>query len=32
MLGIKPVPRERALGLILEWAEVLPGRREPTQH
>jgi len=32
MLGIKPVPRERALGLILEWDQALPGGREPTQH
>ena len=26
MLGIEPVPRERALGLIEEWTEVLSGR------
>ena len=29
-LGIEPVPRERALGLVQEWAEVLSGRPEPT--
>ena len=32
MLGIEPVPRERALGLIGEWTEVLSGRPEPTTH
>ena len=32
MLGIEPVPRERALGLIGEWTEVLTGRPEPTTH
>jgi hypothetical protein len=32
MLGIEPVPRERALGLSGEWTEVLTGRREPTTH
>jgi hypothetical protein len=31
-MGVKPVPRERALGLIGEWTEVLSGRPEPTQH
>jgi len=30
MLGIEPVPRERALGLIQEWTEVLTGRPDPT--
>jgi hypothetical protein len=30
MLGIEPVPRERALGLVQEWTEVLSGRPEPT--
>lgn len=32
MLGVKPEPRERALGLIGEWTAVLTGRPEPTQH
>ena len=32
MLGIEPVPRERALGLIQEWTEVLTGRPDPTTH
>ena len=32
MLGIEPVPRERALGLVQEWTEVLTGRPEPTAH
>ena len=32
MLGIEPVPRERALGLIGEWTEVLSGRPEPIAH
>jgi hypothetical protein len=32
MLGIEAVPRERALGLIGEWTEVLTGRPEPTTH
>ena len=31
-LGVEPVPRERALGLIGEWTEVLTGRPEPTTH
>jgi hypothetical protein len=30
--GVGPVPRERALGLIQEWTEVLSGRPEPTTH
>ena len=29
-LGIEPVPRELAFGLIGEWTEVLTGRPEPT--
>ena len=29
MSGIEPVPRERALGLVQEWTEVLTGRPEP---
>jgi hypothetical protein len=32
MSGVEPVPRERALGLIEEWTEVLSGRPEPTTH
>ena len=32
MLGLEPVPRERALGLVQEWTEVLTGRPEPTTH
>ncbi len=32
MLGVKPVLRERALGLIQEWGEVLSGCPEPTTH
>lgn len=32
MCGVEPVPRERALGLIQEWTEVLTGRPEPTEH
>ncbi len=32
MAGIEPVPRERALGLLKEWVEVLSGRQEPTTH
>jgi len=32
MLGIEPVPRELALGLIGEWTEVLTGRPGPTTH
>ena len=32
MLGVEPVPREQALGLIQEWTEVLSGRPEPTTH
>ena len=31
-LGIEPVSRDRALGLIQEWTEVLTGRQEPTTH
>ena len=31
-LGVKPVPRERADGLIQEWTEVLSGRPEPVTH
>ena len=31
-LGIEPVPRERAVGLIGEWTEVLTGRPDPTTH
>jgi len=31
MLNVVPEPRERALGLIAEWSEVLSGRPEPTQ-
>ncbi len=31
-LGIEPVPRERAVGLIEEWTEVLTGSAEPTTH
>ena len=30
--GVEPVSRERALGLVQEWTEVLTGRPEPTQH
>ena len=26
MLGIEPVPRERAFGSVQEWTEVLSGR------
>ncbi len=29
--GVEPVSRERALGLVQEWTEVLTGRPEPTQ-
>jgi len=32
MLDVEPIPRERALGLIQEWGEVLSGRPEPTAH
>ena len=32
MSGVDPVPRERALGLIQEWTEVLSGRPEPMTH
>jgi hypothetical protein len=32
MAGIEAVPRERALGLMQEWNEVLSGRPEPTKH
>ena len=32
MPGVEPTPRERALGLIQEWTEVLTGRPEPTKH
>jgi hypothetical protein len=31
-LGVELVTRERAVGLMQEWNEVLSGRREPTQH
>ena len=31
-LGVEPVPRERALGLMQEWGEVLSGRPEATQN
>ena len=31
-LGIDPVSRERAIGLIREWGEALTGRPEPTTH
>jgi hypothetical protein len=31
-LGIEPVPRERALGLIGEWTGVLSGSPDPTTH
>ncbi len=30
--GDTPVSRERTLGLIQEWGEVLSGRPEPTTH
>ena len=29
--GVEPVSRERSLGLIEEWTEVLSGRPEPTE-
>lgn len=29
-LGVEPVARDRALGLMQEWGEVLSGRPEPT--
>jgi hypothetical protein len=32
MSGVEPVSRERALGLIVEWTEVLTGRPEPATH
>jgi hypothetical protein len=32
MLNVDPVPRERALGLMQEWSEVLAGRPGPTLH
>ena len=32
MSGVTPVSRERALGLVQEWSEVLSGRPEPTAH
>ena len=32
MLNVVPVSRERALGLLGEWTEVLSGRPEPTTH
>jgi len=32
MAGVEPVSRERALGLMQEWGEVLTGRPEPTTH
>jgi hypothetical protein len=31
-IGVGPVPRERAEGLIQEWTEMLSGRPEPTTH
>jgi hypothetical protein len=31
MAGIEPAPRERAMGLVQEWTEVLSGRPEPTE-
>ena len=31
-LGVEPVPREGAFGLMQEWGEVLSGRPEPAQH
>jgi hypothetical protein len=30
--GVESVSRERALGLVEEWNEVLSGCPEPTQH
>jgi hypothetical protein len=32
MSGVEPVSRERALGLVQEWSEMLSGRPEPTAH
>ena len=32
MSGVEPVSRERVLGLVREWTEVLSGRPEPTAH
>jgi hypothetical protein len=32
MLGVEPTPRDRALGLIRQWTEVLTGRPKPTTH
>ena len=32
LLGVEPVPRERAFGLIQEWSEALSRRPEPTTH
>lgn len=32
MLGVVRVSRERALGLMQEWNEVLAGRPDPTTH
>ena len=29
-LGVEPVSRDRAFGLIAEWTDVLSGRPEPT--
>jgi hypothetical protein len=31
-MGIEPVPRERALGWVQEWTEVLTGFPQPTTH
>jgi len=30
-LGVEPVSRERAQGLMQEWGEILLGRPEPTR-
>jgi hypothetical protein len=30
--GVEPVSRDRALGLIQEWGDVLSGCAEPTAH
>jgi hypothetical protein len=31
-LGVEPVSRDRAQGLIEEWNDVLSGRGTPTRH
>jgi len=31
-MGVEPVSRERALGLMQEWSGMLAERPEPTQH